>query len=78
VAGAAETVALRGSYCAQPKKSTGAGDRFNAGYCLGLLLQLDARSRLACACAGSGFFVREARSATLAELADFVLTLPEA
>jgi hypothetical protein len=31
---------------------------------------------LACACATSGFFVREARSATLSELADFILTLP--
>jgi hypothetical protein len=76
VAGATETAAVHGAYCAQPKKSTGAGDRFNAGYCLGLLLQLDARSRLACACAASGFFVREARSATLAGLADFILTLP--
>lgn len=76
VASATETAAVHGAYCAQPKKSTGAGDRFNAGYCLGLLLQLDARSRLACACATSGFFVREARSATLSELADFILTLP--
>lgn len=76
VATATETAAIHGPYCAKPKKSTGAGDRFNAGYCLGLLLHLDARSRLACACAMSGFFVREARSATLLELADFVLTLP--
>ena len=76
VATATKTAAIHGPYCAKPKKSTGAGDRFNAGYCLGLLLHLDARSRLACACAMSGFFVREARSATLLELADFVLTLP--
>jgi len=76
VASATETAALHGPFCAQPKKSTGAGDRFNAGYCLGLLLQLDARSRLACACAASGFFVRQARSATLAELAEAILTLP--
>ncbi len=72
VANASDTAHLRGPYCEKPKKSTGAGDRFNAGYCLGLLLQLDARSRLACACGSSGFFVRQARSATLPELADFL------
>jgi sugar/nucleoside kinase (ribokinase family) len=76
VASATETATVRGSYCAKPKKSTGAGDRFNAGYCLGLLLRLDARSRLACACASSGYFVREARSATLTEMADFMQTKP--
>jgi hypothetical protein len=76
VASATETAALRTAFCSHPKKSTGAGDRFNAGYCLGLLLQLDARSRLACANGSAGFFVREARSATLSELADFILTLP--
>ena len=76
VASATETMAMRGPYCAKPKRITGAGDRFNAGYCLGLLLQLDARARLTCACASSGFFVTQARSATLAELADFIETLP--
>jgi sugar/nucleoside kinase (ribokinase family) len=75
MATATENFAMRGPYCASPKKSTGAGDRFNAGYCLGLLLQLDARSRLVCACASSGFFVRQARSATLTELADFVQSM---
>lgn len=66
----AETLA--GPFCAQPKKSTGAGDRFNAGYALGLMLALSPAERLLCACACSGFFVREARSATLTELADFL------
>jgi len=75
VANATESAAMRGPYCANPKKSTGAGDRFNAGYCLGLLLELDARARLACGCACSGYFVRQARSASLAELADFILTM---
>lgn len=74
VASATESAALVGPYCAKPKKSTGAGDRFNAGYCLGLLLNLPASDRLACACASSGFFVRQARSASLTELADFVRT----
>jgi hypothetical protein len=38
-------------------------------------LQLDARSRLACATGASGLFVREARSASLPELAGFIETV---
>ncbi|MBC8038956.1 MAG: carbohydrate kinase, partial [Opitutaceae bacterium] len=64
--------ALTGPFCPSPKKSTGAGDRFNSGYALGLLLGLSPDERLLCACASSGFFVREARSATLPELASFL------
>ncbi len=63
--------AADGPYCANPKKSTGAGDRFNAGYVCGLLLDLPAEQALLLGCASSGFFVREARSATALELADF-------
>lgn len=64
--------ALAGPFCASPRKSTGAGDRFNSGYALGSLLTLSPRERLLCACAASGFFVRQARSASFAELADFL------
>jgi sugar/nucleoside kinase (ribokinase family) len=63
---------LAGPFCAAPRKSTGAGDRFNAGYALGLLLDLPPAEHLLCACASSGFFVREARSASLPELASFL------
>jgi len=72
VAGPDGDATLLGPYCAQPKKSTGAGDRFNAGYALALLLGLSATERLTCAAAASGYFVREARSANLAELAGFL------
>lgn len=61
-----------GPFCAHPRKSTGAGDRFNAGYVSGLLLGLAPESCLALGCACSGFFVRQARSARPAELADFL------
>ncbi len=63
---------ISGPFCAAPKKSTGAGDRFNAGYALGQLLGLPPVERLLGACACSGFFVREARSASLHELAAFL------
>jgi hypothetical protein len=59
-----------GPYTPTPKKSTGAGDRFNSGYCLGRILDLPAADRLRLGGACSGFFVRNARSGSLAEVAD--------
>jgi sugar/nucleoside kinase (ribokinase family) len=61
-----------GPYSAHTKKSTGAGDRFNAGFCVGLALGLDDSDSLVLACAASGFFVRHARSASRQELVDFL------
>ena len=61
-----------GPYCLNPKKSTGAGDRFNAGICLGLALGCNAAESLALGCGTSGFFVRNARSANPHELAGFL------
>ncbi len=63
---------VMGPHCARPKKSTGAGDRFNAGYVLGLLGEGDLEVRLTLGCAVSGFFVREARSPTRSEIFDFL------
>lgn len=71
-ADAAQTTGVAGPFCSRPKKSTGAGDRFNAGYCAGLMLDLPSDSCLALGNASSGFFVREARSATAVELAGFI------
>jgi hypothetical protein len=65
-------VVVQGPFCAQPKKSTGAGDRFNAGYCSGLLLNLSPVDCLLLGSACSGFFVRNARSASAAELGKFM------
>jgi sugar/nucleoside kinase (ribokinase family) len=61
-----------GPYSAGTKKSTGAGDRFNAGFCLGLALGLDDSESLVLGCAASGFFVRNARSASQPELVGFL------
>jgi len=57
--------------CEKPAKSTGAGDRFNAGYILGLLSGCGAETRLQTACAVSGFFVRNGHSPSRAELENF-------
>ncbi len=62
-----------GPFCAHPKKSTGAGDRFNAGFCLGLALGFGEAEALALGCGTAGFFVRNAHSASKAELVDFLL-----
>lgn len=73
VSAAAECGSMQpGPYSASTKKSTGAGDRFNAGFCLGLALGLDDSESLALGCAASGFFVRNARSASRQELVDFL------
>ena len=61
-----------GPYSVGAKKSTGAGDRFNAGFCLGLALGLDDSESLVLGCAASGFFVRNARSASRPELIGFL------
>ncbi len=61
-----------GPYCEKPLKLTGAGDRFNAGYALGLILELPPVARLLLAGFVSGLYVRLGRSATLDELIDFM------
>jgi len=72
--GGGDSGMLNGPHCAQPLKSTGAGDRFNAGYCLGLLAKGTLEDCLALGSGSSGFFVRQARSATRAELGTFLET----
>ncbi|NRA37148.1 MAG: carbohydrate kinase [Planctomycetes bacterium] len=63
---------VSGPYCEAPKKSTGAGDRFNAGYCLGHLMGVSAEERLQLGVASGGYFVRNAKSASLADVAGFI------
>jgi hypothetical protein len=63
---------IDGPYCQNPKLTTGAGDNFNAGFCVGLLAGLDAQELLASGTANSGFYVRNAKSAKSAELAGFL------
>ena len=65
---------VEGPYCDKPKKSVGAGDRYNAGYIAGLTLDLPVEQRLLLGTLSSGFFVREARSATAEELIQFIKT----
>lgn len=62
-----------GPYCEKPFLSTGGGDNFNAGYCLGLLHHFSLEETLLTAVATSGFYVRTGRSPTCNELIRFIL-----
>jgi sugar/nucleoside kinase (ribokinase family) len=60
-----------GPFCEKPKLTTGAGDNFNAGFCLGQALGLDPLSSLTLGVSTSGFYVRNAKSPTFDEVIDF-------
>ena len=53
----------------KPLITTGAGDHFNSGFCLGKLLGLDNAQSLLCGVTTSGFYVRTAKSPAVADLA---------
>lgn len=75
---AIDSASLTGAFVKNPKLSTGAGDNYNAGFCLGVLAGLGAAESVCVGNAASGFYVRNARSATMEELAAFLDNLPEA
>ncbi len=58
-----------------PQISTGAGDHFNAGFCLGLLLGGGLLVNLRLGVATSGYYVREARSPSVEDLISFIKTV---
>lgn len=68
--------AVPGPFEPQPKITTGAGDHFNAGFCLGRLAGGGLRESLQVGVAASGFYVRTARSPSVADLRQFVPRLP--
>lgn len=61
-----------GPFTAKPKLTTGAGDHFNAGFCIGRVLGCDLAGSLQLGVASSGFYVRRARSPSLADLRKFL------
>lgn len=66
---------VAGPYTAKPKITTGAGDHFNAGFCIGRLLKGDLATSLQIGVATSGFYVRQAKSPRLEDLKKFLQTL---
>jgi sugar/nucleoside kinase (ribokinase family) len=73
-----ESLAVDGPYIARPKISTGAGDHFNAGFCLGLLAGGTLEEALQVGVGTSGFYVRNAASPSRLQLAGFLDELADA
>jgi hypothetical protein len=74
-ASAAGAVKVGGPFVEKPLISTGAGDHFNAGFCLGKLIGADDEVALQIGVGTSGYYVRTAQSPTALELAGFLRTL---
>lgn len=67
-------VEVEGPYTPKPRLTTGAGDNFNAGVCLGLALNLPIQDSLTLGVGTSGFYVREGTSPTFDQLRRFLKT----
>lgn len=65
-----------GPFTPKPRITTGAGDHFNSGFCLGKLLGFDDATCLLTGVSTSGFYVRTAKSPTLTDLADLLRNWP--
>ncbi len=71
-----ESASFAGPFVKEPKISTGAGDHFNAGFCLGRVIGLTLAESLCAGVGTSGYYVRTAESPTAKQLAEFVTDLP--
>lgn len=69
--------AVQGPFCAKPLISTGAGDHFNSGFCLGKLLGFDTAMSLLTGVSTSGFYVRTGNSPSIKDLAGMMINWPK-
>ena len=67
---------VEGPFTPKPKITTGAGDHFNSGFCLGKLLGFSTERCLLSGVATSGFYVRTAQSPGLGDLAKTLRSWP--
>jgi hypothetical protein len=72
-----EAPIVEGPYTPNPLITTGAGDHFNAGFCLGKLLGLEDSLSLLVGVATSGFYVRTARSPSVTDLIGMLQNWPQ-
>jgi len=75
-ASAESSAAVVGPFDPKPLISTGAGDHFNAGFCLGNLLGLDLEASLLTGVTTSGFYVRTGKSPAVSDLVHFMKNWP--
>jgi sugar/nucleoside kinase (ribokinase family) len=74
--GHVEAGTFRGPFVAEPRLSTGAGDNFNAGFCVASVAGLPIEQCLCVGTATSGYYVRNAASPTMEQLIGFCENLP--
>jgi hypothetical protein len=67
---------VEGPFTPKPKITTGAGDHFNSGFCLGKLLGLPTQECLLTGVTTSGFYVRTAQSPSVPDLAEMLRNWP--
>jgi sugar/nucleoside kinase (ribokinase family) len=67
---------VQGPFTPKPKITTGAGDHFNSGFCLGKLLGFPIDRCLLTGVATSGFYVRTGQSPTIPDLAELLRNWP--
>ncbi|HEX5789857.1 MAG TPA: PfkB family carbohydrate kinase, partial [Luteolibacter sp.] len=72
---AQESACADGPVCEQPLITTGAGDHLNAGFCLGLLLELPLQQCTQLGVLFSGYYVRSGKSSSLTDILSFIPTL---
>lgn len=65
---AGDAAIIEGPFTPKPLITTGAGDHFNAGFCFGKLLGFDNAKAVLTGVSTSGFYVRTAKSPTVADL----------
>lgn len=67
---------IQGPFTPKPKITTGAGDHFNSGFCLGKLLGFATDACLLAGVSTSGHYVRTAESPSVADLAGLMRNWP--
>ncbi len=67
---------VEGPFAPKPKITTGAGDHFNSGFCLGKMLGLSTEGCLLTGVTTSGFYVRNAKSPSVNDLIGMLRNWP--
>ena len=70
------TAVVQGPFTPKPKITTGAGDHFNSGFCLGKLLGFTTERCLLIGVTTSGFYVRTGQSPSIPDLANLLHNWP--
>jgi sugar/nucleoside kinase (ribokinase family) len=70
------TALVEGPFTPKPKITTGAGDHFNSGFCLGKLLGFPTNLCLLTGVATSGFYVRTGQSPSIKDLVEMLRHWP--